>query len=65
MSLLDEQAAFLKDVRRLLDEAEKTGFVVTGGELERKTEAQGALVRSGIEKSMDSPHLRKCAITLN
>ena len=65
MSLLDEQAAFLKDVRRLLDEADRAGFVVTGGELERKTEAQGALVRSGLEKSMDSPHLRKCAITLN
>ncbi len=65
MSLLDEQAAFLKDVRRLLDQAESAGFVVTGGELERTPEAQSAYVRAGREKSMDSPHLRKCAITLN
>jgi hypothetical protein len=65
MSLLDEQVSFLKDVRRLLEFAEQQGFAVTGGELERSPETQGLYVRSGREKSMDSPHLRKCAITLN
>ena len=65
MSLLDEQAAFLRDVRRLLDFAEQQQFVVTGGELERSPETQTAYVKLGREKSMDSPHLRRCAITLN
>lgn len=65
MALLDEQFAFLKDVRRLLDQAEALGFEVSGGELGRSLEAQSALVRSGQEKSMDSPHLRRCAIVLN
>lgn len=65
MSLIDEQAAFLRDVRKLLDHAEKQDFVVTGGELERSPETQAAYIRSGREKSMDSPHLRRCALTLN
>ncbi|MDN3921996.1 N-acetylmuramidase family protein [Roseateles violae] len=65
MSLLTEQMSFLKDVRRLLDYAERQQFLVTGGELERSPETQEIYVRSGREKSMDSPHLRKCAITLN
>jgi len=65
MSLLEEQAAFLKDTRKLLAFAEEQGFVVTGGELERSLETQALQVRAGVEKSMDSPHLRKCAIVLN
>ena len=65
MSLLDEQAAFLRDVRKLLAQADEQQFVVTGGELERALETQTAYVRAGREKSMDSPHLRRCAITLN
>lgn len=65
MSLIDEQAAFLKHIRKLLDFADQQGLLVTGGELERTPEAQAAFVRSGAEASMDSPHLRKCAMTLN
>lgn len=65
MSLLHEQAAFLKDARKLLAFADEQGLVVTGGELARSPETQAFVVRSGQEKSMDSPHLRKCAITLN
>jgi len=65
MSLLDEQVAFLKDTRKLLTFAEAQGYVVTGGELERTLETQALYVRAGREKSMDSPHLRKCAIALN
>lgn len=65
MSLIDEQAAFLKHIRKLLDFADQEGFLVTGGELERSPEAQAALVRSGAEASMDSPHLRKCAMSFN
>lgn len=65
MSLIDEQAAFLRDVRKLLAFADEQGYLVTGGELERTPETQASYLRSGREKSMDSPHLRKCAITLN
>lgn len=65
MALLDEQFAFLKDVRRLLTRAEELGFEISGGELERTIETQSALLRTGQEKSMDSAHLRRCAIILN
>jgi peptidoglycan hydrolase-like protein with peptidoglycan-binding domain len=65
MSLLLEQAAFLKDARKLLTFADEQGFVVTGGELERTPETQALYLRDGREKTMDSPHLRKCAIALN
>lgn len=65
MSLIDEQAGFLKDLRKLLQFAEEQSFTVTAGELERAPELQAIYVRSGREKSMDSPHLRKCAIVLS
>ncbi len=65
MSLLLEQSAFLKDARKLLAFADEQGFVVTGGELERTPETQALYLRDGREKTMDSPHLRKCAIALN
>lgn len=65
MSLVHEQAAFLKDLRRLLDFVDERGLLVTGGELERKPEMQQIYVSSGYSKTMDSMHLRKCAIDLN
>lgn len=65
MSLIDEQAGFLKDLRKLLQFAEEKNWVVTGGELERAPELQAIYLREGREKTMDSPHLRKCAMTLN
>ena len=40
MSLIREQAAFMRDVRRLLEFAESRQLLVTGGELERSPEAQ-------------------------
>ncbi len=64
MSLIHEQVHFLRDMRKLLEFAESLDLAVTGGELQRLPEAQAVLVRSGQESSMDSPHLRKCAVTL-
>lgn len=64
MSLIQEQAAFLLDIRKLLDHADKKGFIATGGELERRPETQKMLVDSGAESSMDSMHLRRCAMEL-
>lgn len=65
MSLIHEQIRFLKDIRSLLTFAESTNFFVTGGELERKPEMQEIYLREGRAKTMDSMHLRKCAMNLN
>ena len=65
MSMVQEQAAFLKHVCKLIQYAFDMGFVVTGGELERKIEMQEIYVRTGRSKTMDSRHLKKCAVDLN
>ena len=65
MSLVKEQAAFLKDVVKLLAKAEELGFVVTGGELYRTPEQQQIYVKTGRSKTMNSIHLKRCAIDLN
>ena len=65
MALIHEQAAFLRDLRRVLEFAEGRRLLVTGGELERSPEAQARLVQQGRSPGMDDPHLRKCAIDLN
>ena len=65
MSTVAEQAAFLKDVRRLLEKAEALGFVVTGGELQRPIEMQQLYVKTGRSKTMNSMHGKRCAIDLN
>ncbi len=65
MSLVDEQAAFLTDVCKLILRATELGFTITGGELERKPEMQEIYVRTGRSKTMNSRHLSKCAIDLN
>lgn len=65
MSLVSEQISFLRDIRRLLDFAETSGFFATGGELERKPETQELYRRTGRVRTMDSMHLRKCALELN
>jgi len=65
MSLVAEQAAFLRDVRKLLARADELGFVVTGGELYRTPEQQEIYVKTGRSKTMNSIHLKRCAIDLN
>lgn len=65
MSLIHEQAAFLRDVRKLLAFADERKFLVTAGELGRTPEAQAQQLREGRGSTMDSMHLRKCAIDLN
>lgn len=65
MSLVAEQAAFLIDVAKLVNKATELGFVVTGGELYRTPEQQQIHVRAGRSKTMNSIHLKRCAIDLN
>ena len=65
MSLVNEQAAFLHDVMKLIQFSTEQAFVVTGGELYRPVEMQEIYVRSGRSKTMNSRHLKRCAIDLN
>jgi|SRR3972149_4419026 len=65
MSLVNEQAAFLKDVIKLLEAAYHLGFQVTGGELYRTKEQQEIYVKNGRSTTMNSKHLDRVAIDLN
>lgn len=65
MSLVKEQAAFLLDVAKLIHFATEQGFVVTGGELYRTAEQQQIYMKTGRSKTMNSLHLKRCAIDLN
>lgn len=65
MSLVREQADFLKDVAKLIAFAETKKFVVTGGELYRPVEMQEIYIKTGRSKTMNSNHLKRCAIDLN
>jgi hypothetical protein len=65
MSLSTEQAAFLLDACKLIQYATDQGFVVTGGELARTPEQQAIYFKTGRSKTMNSIHLKRCAIDLN
>lgn len=65
MSLSQEQAAFLLDVCKLIQYATEQGFVVTGGELARTLEQQAIYFKTGRSKTMNSNHIKRCAIDLN
>ena len=65
MSLSTEQAAFLLDACKLIQFATDQGFVVTGGELARTPEQQALHFKAGRSQTMNSIHLKRCAIDLN
>ena len=65
MSLVTEQAAFLLDVCKLIEKANELGFTVTGGELFRTLEQQQLYIKTGRSKTMNSMHIKRCAIDLN
>ena len=65
MSVVAEQAAFLLDVAKLINKATELVFTVTGGELFRTAEQQQIYVKTGRSKTMNSNHLKRCAIDLN
>lgn len=65
MSLGEEQEAFSADVARLLNKAIALGYGVRMGEAERTVEQQKIYVQTGRSKTMNSNHLRKCAIDLH
>ena len=65
MSMSQEQAAFLLDMCKLIQHATEQGFMVTGGELARTPEQQAIYFKTGRSKTMNSIHLKRCAIDLN
>lgn len=64
MSLVAEQAKFLLDTCQLIVAAAQSGFTVTAKELGRTPEQQAIYVKDGRSKTMNSNHLRNCAIDL-
>jgi hypothetical protein len=65
MSMVTEQAAFIQDVAKLITWAFDNGFTLTGGELFRTPEQQSIYVKTGRSKTMNSNHLKRCAIDFN
>lgn len=65
MSLGNEQEAFSRDVCQLLAFAFGQGYEVRMGEAQRPVEMQELYVRTGRSKTMNSNHIRKCAIDLH
>ena len=65
MSLVHEQAAFLRDFAKLIQEATQQGFIVTAGELLRPIQMQEIYVKERKSKTMNSLHLQKLAGDLN
>lgn len=64
-SLVTSQGKFLEDVVKLLQKCWELGFHVTGGELYRTVDQQKLYIKQGRSTTMNSNHLRRCAIDLN
>jgi len=65
MTLVEQQAAFLKDVIKLLNEADRRGFMVTGGELYRTQYQQDFYLKTGASQKKVSIHQERMAIDFN
>jgi len=64
MSLINEQVAFFQDLLKLGAFINTTGLVVVARELQRPLEMQQLYIKSGRSKTMNSMHLKSCAIDL-
>lgn len=64
MTLGQHQEAFAKHVSLLLAKAWDLGYQVRLGEVQRTVEQQQIYVNTGRSKTMDSMHIKKCAIDL-
>ena len=65
MSLMQEQAAFLLDMCKLVQFATQQGFTVTAGEMYRTPEQQQMYVKTGRSQTMNSLHLTRRAVDFN
>jgi hypothetical protein len=64
MTLGQHQEAFSKDVTKLLLKAFELGYEARLGELQRTVEQQEIYVKTNRSKTMNSMHLKKCAIDI-
>lgn len=62
MTLGENQEAFMRDVEKLLIYLHINGYSVRGGELERTQAQQEIYYNTGKSKTMQSNHLKRCAI---
>lgn len=65
MTLGEHQEAFARDVEALLMFAHQMGYGVRIGEAQRPVEMQKIYVDTGRSQTMNSRHLKKCAIDLH
>lgn len=65
MKLGQHQEQFSRHVVLLLAHAHRSGYEVRIGECERTIEQQQRYVATGRSKTMNSQHLKKCAIDLH
>ena len=62
MSMVNEQAAFLLDMCRLIQHGTSLGFTITAGELYRTPEQQEIYMKTGRSQTMNSLHLQRLGI---
>ena len=65
MNLGQHQAAFTRDLVKLIQKAWELGYEVRMGEVQRTEEQQKIYVQTGRSKTMNSMHLKKCAADLH
>lgn len=65
MTLGQNQELFSKDLTHLLNFIHNNGYDVRIGEAERTKEQQEIYLKSGKTKTLDSLHLKRCAIDLH
>ena len=65
MTLGEHQQLFSRHVCMLLQKAFTLGYEVRFGEAQRMEEMQAIYVKTGRSKTMNSMHLKKCAVDLH
>jgi hypothetical protein len=64
MTLGQHQEAFARDLAKLLSKAFELGYDARLGELQRTVDQQTIYVKTGKSQTMNSMHLKKCAIDI-
>jgi len=65
MTLGQHQEAFSRDLCKLMQRGFELGYELRGGEWMRPVEMQTIYVQTGRSKTMNSMHLKKCAVDLH
>lgn len=64
MTLGEEQEHFAQQMADLIQQAHSMGYAVRVGEVQRPIEMQQLYMNTGRSKTMNSMHLKKCAVDL-